>query len=184
MRWYGDQFDKESNPSYWKYLPKYTPRTTSMSGFTRKFFDIEIAMLKESPEKETVPVIQLNKQEQRCHDNMLSSLVSTPRMDEDTLTPLAKALSLQLNTAHKIIDTNIKDDKMREFWKRELFSRGYYIIEYAMWIKDEVNRWEHWSGDLTIFKPGGKHFTRFIKGVINRRGFGNDPIIRRILDEA
>jgi hypothetical protein len=44
LRWYSRQFDADNNPWHQKFLPKFIPQANSMSGFCRKFYDIEQAM--------------------------------------------------------------------------------------------------------------------------------------------
>lgn len=183
LKWYAEQFDKDVHPYHRKYLPPFVPQANSMAGFVTKFFNIEIAMLRECHEEgETAAsTIEMSPEEKIAYDKMKANLSSAQSAKLATLPSLVRKLC---EKRKQCVD-HIAEAKLAKT-ERELYLNGVltprvFFVSYSMWIETQVKAWEGWQGDFKIFAPGEKHFTRFMNETLKRNEIGQNSILRKIL---
>lgn len=183
--WYSSKFNKDINPYSRKYLPKFVPQANSMSGFLNKYFDIEVAMLREIenddmrllPDKDI-----LTKEEMKSMKSMKINLKKSPKTDLSTLPCLVKSLTKKLIECRSKLKKLKIDSSIKDLYLTNIFSHDNFFVSYSIWIDNEVRNWNDWSGDLNSFSPEkSKNFKRYINYSFSQCGYTPDEEVRRIL---
>jgi len=183
LLWYCKQFDRDTHPAHRKYLPKYIPQATSMSGFCRKYESISDAMGRAIEEGGYEEELELSTHDQKWYDVMVSDLKHVKKADLSSLPSLIQSLSSHLTKCRGELNKTKQPEKNKELYLNSLFHPRIFFVAYAGWIESEVGSWKGtWGGDLRQFAPSGKHFARYIEHTMSRGQMFPAPEIRRILD--
>lgn len=185
LEWYASQFDRDKNPSYRKYLPEFVPQAISMSGFISKFYGIESAMLRNTKiEEPKLPSFKdLTKDQKTDYRSMKAELGTTTSWNKKTLPSLVLSLTVLQEGCYRYMDAIKLNDNIKVLYDNSIFTHRVMFISYAMWISHEIKEWHQWEGNLEIFKPGGKHFKRFMNDIIRQKGVSSEKIWE-IINEA
>jgi hypothetical protein len=168
LTWYCTQFDKKKNPYFRKYLPKFVPQANSMRGFIDKFYNIEIAMLRNEDSDENENII-LSKQETIYLKKMKYNLSSIPQAKYESLPHLVSKLLRGLDNFLSGLQKSALSKKIQQLYIDSFLNSDIFFVEYSMWIANEIKTWPNWGGDFRVFSPGEKHFKRFVENVLRRK---------------
>lgn len=183
LKWYGNQFDPGINPYHRKYLPMYVPQANTISGFIKKFYDIEIAMMRSDPQQKesSLRYEDLTPQEKKYHTRFLEDLKNTPAKTKGLPVLIRSLKEYQKICWEKTQESKIPEEK-KELYLDLLFSSRSIFTKYPLWIEREVMSWTDWEGDLSLFLPRNKHWMRYISHTLKRSGMKLSDQLGRILD--
>ncbi len=164
-------------------LPLFTPQAYSGDSFRSKFLRIEDAIFRQE-EDEELTFEELTLKQQIQHKKMETNLQHSKYTDIDTLPSLIQTLARHLIKSRRCVKETVYEEATKKLYLESLFSVRVYFVAYSMWIEKEVGRWKGWLGNLDGFKPGEKHFKRYIEYTIRRSGMTKTKKLKRILDET
>lgn len=156
-------------------LPPYTPEAYSGQTFREKFLRIENLM--DRGNKSTDNKIKLSEDGIKICEWLRHEI----KVDCTDHEELANAIDDYLYNLIKIVKREDDILVLRAYMAAFMSVRKFCHL-YSIWINEAACSWmKNWGGSLTVFSPGGKLFTKFIKELLKDKSLSPKQSIRKAM---